>query len=423
MGSWSNRLGQWVMFNLLFLVLAMFGLETRDPWSLSSAVWLPAGLLLGTLCTSPVKYWPVYGTSAALLHIFVSLHYGRALDVALTFSGVDLAVLFPLAMLWHSVYRYFSSMSYLKQTFVLLLGVYMGSVAGGVVSILMLTLLDYPVVLSHFFTWSLSNATGCLAVAPFFISRHFYKSEYRRLTWREGGILFITVMIFLLPTQWMHDDLLIQAMLYLVFGGTVLLAMFWPLHMSAVCFFFLTLLVSVSTLSGRGPFAIDGSSGIQEAQLYLLAVISLGLIASAHVKVSETRSAEHGQLLQLLCNMLEDKQPVFFRLSLDTGELHWSGNESVNGLSSQELSSVLLLLARIHPEERHDFAKYIECPRPAKLPFRPCYFRILLSDSCYYQACCSMVYDRSLSAKLGVIMLCHSSHEKRASDATAYRDS
>lgn len=94
MVNWRKGIGYWLAFIAIYLVLAMISMENRDSWSLSSAVWLPAGLVLGILCTSPRIYWPIWGVSAALLHILVSVLFGRTIDIALTFALVDLSVLF-----------------------------------------------------------------------------------------------------------------------------------------------------------------------------------------------------------------------------------------------------------------------------------------------------------------------------------------
>lgn len=54
---------RWLIFVAVYFLLATISLETRDPWSLSSTIWLPAGLLLGVLCTRSPAQWPMWAIS------------------------------------------------------------------------------------------------------------------------------------------------------------------------------------------------------------------------------------------------------------------------------------------------------------------------------------------------------------------------
>src|SRR5690606_21051458 len=125
-------LGYWLLFCLVYFGFAMFSLETRDPWSLSSSVWPPSGLVLGVLCISHRVYWPIWGISAGGLHVLASLFYGRPLDVSLTFALLDLVLIFPLALIWRTV-KYHFRYSLQTEIVLLVIGIYIISLTGGVI--------------------------------------------------------------------------------------------------------------------------------------------------------------------------------------------------------------------------------------------------------------------------------------------------
>lgn len=403
--NWRKGIGYWLAFVVVYFSLAMISLETRDPWSLSSAVWLPAGLVLGTLCTCPRIYWPIWGVSAGLLHIFASLHYGRSIDIALVFALVDLVVLFPLAMVWHSIHRYYRHLSYRSESAILLTGIYVSSILGGILSTLILTAMNYPVVFYHFFTWSLSNATGCLSSAPFFIIRRFVPEE--RVSFSLPGVFIpiLVTIIFLLPAELFSDYLFSHAILYLVLGLSLIFAAWLPLRILSIYFMFLVLLVSLTTLYGYGPLASGDQQGVQASQLYLLTIITLGLIVAARGSESSLQNTQMRQQLLLLENALQQQQPVFFQLSANATRLSWLHSTSVFGIPVEQIRTLPLLQARIHPEDRAIFA---ECILPAvdgQEPIRQGTFRLLLADSRYHRVGCTFLEREMSLSSLGVFML------------------
>nr|WP_303047398.1 MASE1 domain-containing protein [Serratia marcescens] len=391
-------------FVVVYFSLAMISLETRDPWSLSSAVWLPAGLVLGTLCTCPRTYWPILGVSAGLLHIFASLHYGRSIDIALVFALVDLAVLFPLAMIWHSIHRYYRHLSYRSESAILLTGIYVSSIMGGVLSTLILTAMNYPVVFCHFFTWSLSNATGCLSSAPFFIIRRFVPEESVSFSLLRTFISIFVTVIFFLPTELFSNYLFSHAILYLVLGFSLIFTAWLPLRILSIYFMFLVLLVSLTTLYGYGPLASGDQQGVQASQLYLLTIITLGLIVAARGSESSLQNTQMRQQLVLLENALQ-QQPVFFQLSGNAIRLNWLHSTSVFGIPVEQIRTLLLLQARVHPEDRATFAECLLPTMDGHEPIRQGSFRLLLADSRYHRVGCTLLAKEMPLSYLGVFML------------------
>lgn len=405
MVGWRKALWYWLAFSIFYFGLAMFSLETRDSWSLSSSVWLPAGLVLGVLCTSQPVYWPLWGMSAGVLHILTSLLYGRSFDVALTFALIDLSVLFPLAIIWRSTCRYPGHHSYRTEVFFLLAGVYTTSIIGGLLSVFILKLLNYPVLISHFSTWALSNATGCLSGASFFIFRRFFREPRHHFNGLQYALLFIVSVIFMLPPELISPILIKQALLYLALGVSLVLTVSLPLNILTVYLLYLTLLINLATLLGYGPLVVNEPQGMQASQLYLLVVVSLGLIFAVYKKENSARHEKLRQQLTLLCHLLENQQPVFFQFSSDTERFRWSGNQSVFGIACQDLPTLLLLQARLHPEDQGAFAEYLSACHGNADDANQYSVRLLLSDQQYHIVRCSIAPDHSELGTIGVLML------------------
>ncbi|OPJ90682.1 hypothetical protein B1H39_24505 [Serratia marcescens] len=407
MYKWRRSLVYFASFCFLYFTLAMFCLETRDPWSLSSLVWLPSGLVLGVLCTSPRILWPLWGVSSGLLHIIASLIYGRSLDIALVFALVDLAALFPLGMLWKNLSQYFLHNSFRVGTVLILIAIFITSIAGGIACVSILSAIGYPVYFIHFFTWSLSNATGCLTCVVFITLRlrQFSSEPYQALSWFQLTLILAVSVIFLCPESLTQSPLLEQLLIYVSLSGTLISSISLSQRTLAVYFLYLTLLVNLTTLYGYGPLAGNDVQDMQLSQLYLLVALSLGLVLAAHKSETKVHTQKLQQQLNLICNMLEKQQPVFFQLSSDGKECQWSTHHSVFGISPDKIPTLLLLQARIHPKDLDDFTHILTPPSIAISHPQKCIVRLLLSDNQYHTVHCNILSAHPLFGGVGVFML------------------
>ncbi|PKH18419.1 hypothetical protein CIG19_21130 [Enterobacterales bacterium CwR94] len=406
MKEWRKWLGWWLLFNVAYFFLGIFSLETRDPWSLASPVWLPAGLVLGLFCTSPRTYWPLCGVSIGFTHTIISLFSGRSLDVALTFTLVELAVLLPLAMMWHTAHHYLSKVSLRTKTISFLLAILLSSIIGGIVGILILMILGYPVIFSHFFTWSLANATGCVAVAPFFIFHQFFKTTYRSCTWEQLILILSSAVMFWLPPEWIHSSILKQLLIFITLGAVTTLAISLPLGSLAIYFFSLTLMVSLATFLGYGPFVVNNIENMSLTQLYIFAVISFGLILAVYLKEGLDRAKNDHDILSLLCNVLDKRKPILFELSNDFDNLHWRGNRKAFGVDFKECTSFELLLAHIHPADRESLVRFLKYEAKERQYHQQCIIRILLAGHEYLPLCCTILPDNQHSGIIGLLIPC-----------------
>lgn len=394
----------WLLFSLIYSGFAMFSLETRDPWSLSSSVWPPSGLVLGVLCISPRIYWPIWGISAGTLHAIVSLFYGRPLDVSLTFALLDLVLIFPMALIWRSVKSFFRY-SFQTEMVFLITGIYIISLTGGVISTFLLQWLNYPVLLSHFTTWLLANATGCLSCAPFFIFHRFYKERSHTVAYYQYAVLFAASVIFCLPPELILTELLRWVLLYLVLLGSLVLAASLPLKTLSLYFLYLTLLISLTTLAGNGPLATNDSRGMENSQFFLLIVMTLGLLLAGREKESAMRAEDLQQQLMSLSRIMEKYKPILFRFSPDTGEFHWSGNSTIFGIPPHEIPTLMLLRTRIHPEDQETFYGYVSGASRENSILERRTFRLLLPDNQYHTIHYSCVPAVSGNSCTGALVL------------------
>ncbi|WP_217480832.1 MASE1 domain-containing protein [Enterobacter chuandaensis] len=405
MQQWRQSLIHWIGFSLLYFILAMFCLETRDAWSLASVVWLPSGLVLLALCHYPRSYWPILGVSSTLLHIVTSLLYGRSLDIALVFALVDLAILFPLAMLWGHVTYDFMNEAFHSGVLLSLIAIFLASIVGGVACVYILAIIGYPVILSHFFTWSLSNATGCMVGAAFFILHQYFRASLRATTWRQFALVLFVSIIFILPAEQLNLLLLKQTLIYASLGGTLMLSVSLPLRALAIYFLYLTVLVNLSTLLDYGPVAGNATQDVQLSQLYLLFSLSLGLILAAQNKEILVHKEKLQQQLDLLGNMLQKRQPVFFQVSGNGKACHWSTSHTVFGIPSTQLPTLLLLQARIHPKDQANFTLLLTKKPSTPTIFQQCTIHLLLPDNQYHTVHCNILSGHPFFGCLGVLIL------------------
>ncbi|HGM5420605.1 TPA: MASE1 domain-containing protein [Serratia liquefaciens] len=389
---------RWLIFVAVYFLLATISLETRDPWSLSSTIWLPAGLLLGVLCTRSPAQWPVWAISAGVLHFSVSLLHDRPWDIALAFALLDLAIICPLALIWNGLHRYSNGLSHPGETLLLLAGVYLASAVGGLFSDLILKALGYPTRVSHFISWGISNATGCLAIAPLFIIHRLNHGQWqwppRQQAVIAAWVFPLAIAVFFLPSSLLSNDLLNNALLYSVLALSLLLSALLPLLPLALYFILLTLLVSLATLYGYGPFrpALAGMQAVQASQLYLLMIISLGLLVATREQRHRSRRQQTQQQQLLLNALLQTRHPAFFRLSADAEQLDWQPHDAVFGMPPRQLANLTLLLAHVHPDDREVLKTLLRTASESRNTPQYCSLRLLLPDAHYHHVECRLLH-------------------------------
>lgn len=329
---------QWLMFCMLWSALALLSLSSRDPWSLSTTTWLPAGVLFFTLIISPQGKWPLWLISSMLLHTLCGFYMGRSLPLAVLFSVFD-GLSIPLCALVYLMLERYGHMqeqhsplffSLLKSGVLVIVAFSAGSLLT-----LCLWLSNYDIASSHLMSWSLALLTGCLSFLP--LARSIRQGTDVKLTaigGRDAGIMTINIIIMLfLFTQPFYEP----KSIFSGFNPTYLLScslLLSSLHLNGRMLGVLLVLhyvaVIKATLIGLGPFvwtrdpAISPIWGIWGAQWY---VAFTSLLAFTLLRYAESNRLQQAKLLrqQSLSSALSTAATyVTFDLNPSDKRLNWS---------------------------------------------------------------------------------------------------
>lgn len=363
MPKWTFPL-KWFLFSISYLSLAFLCLETRDNGSLSSTIWLPAGLTLGILCSTPLLQWPIWILSAGMLHILASLLHQRPLDIALVFALNDLVILCLSAYIWQSVRNSSAQLSNMLAMGGFIIIVLAASALGGMTTFYSLRILGYPAVLSHFLSWSISNATGCLAITPLFVvNQLIQQSTNSRTGWNHhlqiAAIIALSAALFLQNGIYLTDLPVMDFLLYLLFGLTLLSSLFIKERQLSLLYVTQALIVSIATLYNRGPYSIaiyPGNSGITASQLYLLALFISGMLVRSRV-TDVLFAKKHSEQQYRLAQAVTPGQSHFqFQININQQKVIWHDPiDKLLNLPERFVATPALLLGRMHAEDREFF--------------------------------------------------------------------
>lgn len=391
----------YLVFLTSYSLLALIGLENRDPWSLSTIIWLPSGVLLWILSTKLLIHWPFYIITAGTLNVIFDIFSGRGLDISLTFTFVEMATILPVSMIWRKHIGRFIDFPTKKLMLSALVSVYVVSIIGGIASIIVLKLLGYPVKLSRFYVWSLSNSLGCLTFAPMFISRRYTNI----LTKASPYLYFIGILpllIFILSSFLIENVLLQQLTLYCTMGVIFILSLELLLRSLTTYLLFFTIFVDLTTLYGLGPLSTAGIQGIQFTQLYLLTIVSISLLINSHDK--HNQNTEDSLKFRLVNNYLKSKKPAFFQLSENFYDLKWRNTTSLLNISIRKLPTIMHLKAYIHPEDRINIDKCFEDMNKNPSEFSKCDLRLLVNNTHYHHVRFDLVHRCTSPGFIGAII-------------------
>lgn len=368
--AWSFPLN-WLFFAVSYFSLAYLCLETRDTGSLSSTIWLPAGLTLGVLSRSSLSRWPLWIISAGLLHVLVSFMHDRPIDIALIFAFNDLMTLSLSAYIWKIFIKHSNNhRRELSMIFFIAL-VFLGSILGGISTIYSLNALTYPTVFLHFVIWSISNATGCLAVAPIFLlnNRNLYnnhlsnkpaaKENNTKKTWQLLTILLIlisTLLIFIPSADAIQRFSNIEFALYFFIGLILLCSIFLTAHQLSFIFIAIALIISLATLYNHGPFSTRDYSAnefITDSQLYLLITYTFGLLFHSLIHHLQKLKKRSQQQVMLISGALTQQRIYYFSVNITTQCLIWCESNDNKDISPFNLvTTPAQLLGRMHTDDR-----------------------------------------------------------------------
>lgn len=360
----------WILFTLAYSLLALICLKARDPWSLSSTVWLPAGLTLIALCHSTLQNWPIWIFTSGIIHAAISLIYGRSPEVTLLFTLADILIFAGTALVWRRIAAAGFHQSLFNMSLYCCLSVVFMCFTGGLILEGVFRALDYPVELRHSLVWGISGATGALATASFFIfdggNVTYYLTHLYSFSRKKIFILLVTFAVgcvFILPVHFINLHIFsCYASLFIVWTLTVVLTLTCSTLFVALFFLFISLVISLGSLYGMGPFSCEvyGSSGIFSAQIYLLLLIVTNSIIFARIK--ELRSSLQGfeKFSQLIASESPARGFLFFQFYPLLQNIEWTESPHNDIYNTQYLVTPDLFLGRVHEDKRATISDFIK---------------------------------------------------------------
>ncbi|EIC83836.1 MASE1 domain-containing protein [Serratia sp. M24T3] len=404
--KWTFPL-KWLLFCVCYFSLAFLCLETRDNGSLSSAIWLPAGLTLGVLCSAPISRWPLWLVSTGILHILVSILHQRPMNISLVFALNDLIILCLSAHIWKIILKDSGVTSRLNLTAIFIAIVLIASMFGGISTFYSLRILGYPTLFSHFIIWSISNATGCLAFAPFFAIKSLSSSFSPDSNPKSSLLLLIvipalTLVLFSPRMEDLQNATLVEPMIYFLFGFTLLSSLFISTSKLSLLFISLAFIISLTKIYNQGIFAADdytGNSGITASQLYLLAIFIFSTLIRAGTNDIHLSRAQSDQLMLLSHCVSSHQRRYSFRVNITQQKWVWTELiDSINNFPINNLTTPSQMLGRMHPEDRDILLPWFNgINKTGATPFSRS-VRLILDGTAFSQAYIAMLSDQHSNA-------------------------
>jgi hypothetical protein len=345
--SIKKTLLYWAGFATLYTLLALFSFQNRDPWSFSSTVWFPAGLLLAALWLSARRDWPLWLITAGLLHALCGVYTGRPPLLAGIFAAFDVVV-FPLCVmllrmlppLTRTSTSFQPVVTALYQVAIIALCLTLGSI---LLSCCLL-LAGYAVAPQHFISWTLAALTAALSIL------HYLQSESGNMpATRSRGYSYMVIainlgMMFTFSVTdtgpWMGlNPLWVQL-------SVLLLSVFVLSARQAGLLLILQYIIMTTAIS----FALSPQATILAAwqtQWYLIfsAILTgcLSQFVTSHHRLLCTTQSEQEVIVQLAGSAT----CLMFYLNLPEGEIEWRGSPSVF-FPNEALSVSTLVLLNAH---------------------------------------------------------------------------
>lgn len=320
---------RWLAFSGLYTLLALLSFHTRDSWSLSTTLWLPAPLLFAALWLTAPREWPLWLATAGLLHVLVGVWIGRPPALASLFALFDVAI-FPLCV---AVFRLNAQLPALRfalnpiiRELVYPLQLIFSIFCGSLLLNLALLLSGYPIAPLHFLSWVLAALTGILAILP--LLRESKTPARQQFNWREGLLLAANTMVltagyFFLPPLW-------QGLNLLLVQTTVVLLSVFALSGRGVGILLLIqyLIVVLATQQREGIFYTltpDLIPAIWQAQWYLVFSAILANCLSQYRRWIQQQQAHTASTHAIVTRLSHTGASIVFRLSMPEEEIHWQG--------------------------------------------------------------------------------------------------
>jgi integral membrane sensor domain MASE1 len=356
-----------VLFVLAYASLAFISMRQRDPLTLSTLYWPPAGLLLAALMLATPRQWPAWLVMAASLHVLAGcVVAGRSVPIALVFALGDLLLCGATAALWRRAVRS-RSLDSLPGALCFIAALAINSVLGGWLVALGLRVVAPLTPLAHWYVWSLAAFVGCIIATPLVMA--WAALRFTRLAEQNLPRLWLglaaafalligtTVVFNSRLNLWLWNahnpvDLAYAPLLFLA-----LVAVSWGPAGTSLTVVGLALIAGSYTSSGWGPFADAATFSGQPllaVQGYLGAAALLSLLMSA-------LNADRGRAIQdalswqaQLRSALYHSHHAAWDYARGSDQLRWLANRRLPfARACAHTTSLQAWQEYVHPDDRH----------------------------------------------------------------------
>lgn len=334
-------------------MLALFSFQNRDPWSFSSTVWFPAGLLLAALWLSPRRDWPMWLITAGLLHALCGVYTGRPPLLAGIFAAFDIVV-FPLCVL---LLRQLPQLRWQHPVIQVLCQVAVVAVCLSLGSILLsccLLLAGYAVAPQHFLSWTLAALTAALSILHFL---HSEQATFSPSRWHSIPVIACNLGLMLLLAVTNNGPWLGLNPLWLQFS-TLLLSIF-ILSTRQVGLLLLLQYAIMTTAASFDHSAQATILAVWQVQWYLIFSAILTGCLSQFVNIHRQMVARRESEQQIIARLADTASSLLFTLDLAAGEIEWRGSPAAFFPDETlSVSTLELLNAHCSPPFMHEVIEW-----------------------------------------------------------------
>lgn len=353
---------RWSGFVLAYSLLALLSFLSRDHWSFSTTVWLPAGLVFALLWYSPRREWPLWLATAGTLHILSGLWIGRPLLMASLFALFDL-LLYPLCVLAMRAHlRHFFVRALRNPVAATLFQLTLLTVIVVSLSVLLtasLMLAHYPVAYYHFISWALAALTCILATWPF-IQSASAGGQMRRQDYILMALNAALTGLLVTPLAKSFAPGLL--LLWLQFAVLLLSSFALSARAMALLLLLQCGVIICGTLQQSGLFYSLASSpliAIWQAEVYVLFSSTIVICVMQFMYYHQQHLSRLAGDQALMQTLTQAGSCLTFTVSMPDAELHWSGSPaSFFPGGYLEMGSLTLLNAHCEPPFLSDFYRW-----------------------------------------------------------------
>lgn len=297
---------------LAYLGAAKLGLRFASVNPSATAIWPATGVSIAALLVLGIRFWPGIFLGAFVANITTA-------GTVLTSLGISLGNTLEAVVAVHLLIRFNGGREIFRHSedvfgYLLFAGMISPAVSAtfGVTSLLFSGLANTANYFSIWLTWWLGDMGGAMVVAPFLIlwfGGHFFNFNVRRSA--EALLIFIVLILvsFMLFGGVFHQTVGNYPVEYLSIPFLIWVAMRFGQRESALAVLVISVIATIGTLNGFGPFVIgDINTSLLLLQIFL--IVTAVMVHLMSVLIAERDATEEqlkDQAIELQIKVLRDE--------------------------------------------------------------------------------------------------------------------